>query len=107
MATYIYTQSITLPVEALPNIDVRSEYINQQILKDHLELEFQNRSDGNYPFLITKNRISDYEDIQLINNLELPVYYWNLDVEGGHPNFKYGDVIINIFVSGIHRMIVV
>ena len=103
MSTYIYTKRITLPVEALGNVDVRSEYISEETLKDHLEVEFDN---GNYPFLITQNRVSDAEDITLINELRLPVYYWNLDNEGGHPEFKYGDVIIVMFASGIQRMIV-
>ena len=103
MSTYIYTRRITLPVEALANIDLRIDYIKENIMKDHLEVEFDN---GDYPLLITQNRVSDAEDITLINELRLPVYYWNLDNEGGHPEFKYGDVIIVMFASGIQRMIV-
>jgi len=103
MSTYIYTRRVTLPVEALANIDIRSEYIKEETMKDHLEVEFYG---GDYPFLITQNRASDAEDITLINKLKLPVYYWNLDNENGHPEFKYGDVIIVMFASGIQRMIV-
>lgn len=103
MSTYIYTPVVTLPIESLANIDTRNEYINLDNMKEHLEIEFEN---GSHPFLVNHNRVSDYDNINIINKLELPLYYWNLDNEGGHPEFKYGDVIFVIFASGIQRIVV-